>query len=47
VLVEVAEGDGGGVAADDDAGVDEADEGDEEADASCYCGVELVGDGGD
>ena len=47
VLVEVAEGDGGGGALDDDAGVDQADEGDEEADASGDGGVELVGDGGD
>ena len=47
VVVEVAEGDGGGVAADDDAGVDQADEGDEEADASGDGGVELVRDGAD
>jgi len=45
--VEVAEGDGGGWAGYDDAGVAEADEGDKEADASADSGVELVRDGGD
>ena len=45
--VEVAEGDGGGGAGDDDAGVAESDEGDEEADASADRGVELMRDGGD
>ena len=45
--VEVAEGDGGGGAGDDDAGVAESDEGDEEADASADRGVELIGDGGE
>src|SRR5271155_4821831 len=45
--MEVAEGDGGGSAGDDDAGVAESDEGDEEAYASADRGVELVGNGGD
>ena len=45
--VEVAEGDSGGGAGDDDAGIAESDEGDEEADASADCGVELIGDGGE
>jgi hypothetical protein len=45
--VEVAEGDGGGGAGDDDACVAESDECDEEADASTDCGVELMGDGGE
>src|ERR1700712_826522 len=47
VLVEVAEGDGGGGRGHDDSGVAQADEGDEEADASGDGGVELVGDGGE
>ena len=42
---DVAEGDYGGGAGDDDAGVAESDEGDEEADASTDGGVELVWDG--
>ena len=42
---EIAESDGGGGAGNDDAGVAEADEGDEEADASADGGVELVRDG--
>ena len=45
--MEVAEGDCGGGAGNDDAGVAESDEGDEEADASADCGVELVGNSGD
>ena len=44
---DVAESDGGGGAGNDDACVTEADEGDEEADASADCGVELVRDGRD
>jgi hypothetical protein len=45
--VKVAEGDRGGRAGDDDAGVAESDKGDEETDASTDCSVELVGDRGD
>ena len=45
--MKVAEGNGGGGAGDDDAGVAKSDEGDEEADASADCGVELVRDCGD
>ena len=42
---DVAEGDDGRGAGNDDTGVAESDEGDEEADASSYCGVELMRDG--
>ena len=44
---EVAEGDRGCGAGDDDAGVAEADEGDEEANAAADGSVELMGYGGD
>ena len=44
---DVAEGDDGRGAGNDDAGVAESDEGDEEADASSYCGVELMRDSAD
>ena len=45
--MQVAERDGGGGAGDDDAGVAQANEGDEEADASGDRRVELVRDGCD
>jgi len=43
---EVAKGNGGCGAGDDDAGVAKSDEGDVEADTSADSGVELMGDGG-
>ena len=47
VRVQIAQRDGGGGAGDDDAGVEQADEGDEKADAARDRRVELVGDGGE
>ena len=43
--VQVAEGDGGGRAGDDDVCVAQTDEGDEKADAACDRCVQLVGNG--
>ena len=44
--VQIAQREGGGGAGDDEAGVEQADEGDKEADSARDRGVQLVGDGG-